>query len=265
MKLNTSLTVARPESKLGSHKSALGEKEGSLTNKFDGLERLAKLLDVNKFTTEEYGKLKAELLGALESVAPSRAPGWYGDPAGKEKHLAYWDGSGWTGATRPGTLVVRSRRRSGWVIALSVLFVAVIAALAVSLAGLEVSRTTGDISAITTVDSSSAQPDNPSSSHRVSVFQLKSGDCFLNPTSEGPLPSSVAVVPCSRRHYGEVFASIKMEEDETNPDTYFAEYVGIRYEDSKYLMGFLYTQRGIVIAYLTTGSSTVGSAAASRA
>lgn len=79
------------------------------------LERLGRLLDEGKLTTEEFEQAKAALLRESSTRSEERAPGWYNDPSGKATHQAYWDGAKWTGATHPaaGTTAPVSPGKSG--------------------------------------------------------------------------------------------------------------------------------------------------------
>ncbi len=77
-------------------------------SRFDDLERLWKMLDEGKITSEEYAQLKADLfaegsprpglLGPFDSME-GKSPGWYSDAQGKSSRVAYWDGTRWAGAT----------------------------------------------------------------------------------------------------------------------------------------------------------------------
>ncbi|MGA7281686.1 MAG: DUF2510 domain-containing protein [Acidimicrobiia bacterium] len=75
-----------------------------MSDRFEELERLARLLDEGKIDSQEYARLKQEIMGESGDIGPSvpTAPGWYNDPTGKATHQAYWDGDKWTGATRDG-------------------------------------------------------------------------------------------------------------------------------------------------------------------
>lgn len=132
-----------------------------MSDRFEELERLARLLDEGKIDSQEYARLKQEIMGESGDIAPSvpTAPGWYNDPTGKATHQAYWDGDKWTGATRDGPTsspagippVASSQPgRSGcfWiVIAVIILIVlgAIGALVAVMVAGRTVTETFSDI------------------------------------------------------------------------------------------------------------------------
>lgn len=153
-----------------------------MTERFEELERLGKLLDEGKINSEEYARLKKELMdeiGATSSSGAPTSPGWYNDPSGNASHQAYWDGEKWTGATRPdpttpadGTppVVTAQQRRSGcgWIIiALIVLIIlgAIGALLAVSIAGRTVTESFSQIgsqisSSTTTIPAEEGVPIN---------------------------------------------------------------------------------------------------------
>ncbi|MGA8040638.1 MAG: DUF2510 domain-containing protein, partial [Acidimicrobiia bacterium] len=68
-----------------------------MSDRFEELERLARLLDEGKIDSQEYARLKQEIMDESGAVTPAvpTAPGWYNDPTGKATHQAYWDGEKW--------------------------------------------------------------------------------------------------------------------------------------------------------------------------
>jgi hypothetical protein len=100
--------------------------------------------------TDQKGELEPQNDDAVASVSSGQSapPGWYKDPAGIAQHEAYWDGQNWTGATRQGPGDTRSRRWIWLIVAIAVvavLGVAVVALIAVQLAGQEVTETFSEI------------------------------------------------------------------------------------------------------------------------
>ncbi|MGA7098597.1 MAG: DUF2510 domain-containing protein, partial [Acidimicrobiia bacterium] len=134
-----------------------------MSDRFEELERLARLLDEGKIDSQEYARLKQEIMDESGDATPAvpTAPGWYNDPTGKATHQAYWDGEKWTGATRDGSsaspaamppVATSQPGRSGcfWiVIAVIVLIVlgAIGALVAVMVAGRTVTETFSEIGA----------------------------------------------------------------------------------------------------------------------
>jgi hypothetical protein len=90
----------------------------------EDLERLGRLLDEGKLTTEEFEQAKAALLagGAPTTTSPAGStnppPGWYPDPHGRTGTSAWWSGTEWTGATQPTQpattpVIVQQTKKSG--------------------------------------------------------------------------------------------------------------------------------------------------------
>lgn len=79
-----------------------------MADRFEDLERLARMLDEGKLNQEEFDQMKAELLARPDEPLEAQHPmagkpvGWYDDPSGKNVgYQAFWDGREWTGETRP--------------------------------------------------------------------------------------------------------------------------------------------------------------------
>jgi hypothetical protein len=60
--------------------------------------KLARMLEL--LTTPETPYSTVPAMAAPRGVMPT-TPGWYHDPEGRSAHQAWWDGTRWTGATRP--------------------------------------------------------------------------------------------------------------------------------------------------------------------
>ncbi len=103
-----------------------------MANKFKDLKELQAMLERGEITQAEYDIVKADLLADMSLDSSPMEPGWYNDPSGQASHEAYWDGSNWTGATRPDPGIAKSPSPSpvavakppvykrGWFIALVV-------------------------------------------------------------------------------------------------------------------------------------------------
>jgi len=103
-----------------------------MASKFEELKELQAMLERGEITQAEYDVVKADLLAEMSVDSSPMEPGWYDDPSGQASHQAYWDGSSWTGATRPDPGIAKSPSPSpvavakppvykrGWVIALVV-------------------------------------------------------------------------------------------------------------------------------------------------
>ena len=68
---------------------------------FEDLKELQAMLERGEVTQTEYDIVRADLLAGMSQDSSPNEPGWYSDPSGQASHQAYWDGSNWTGATRP--------------------------------------------------------------------------------------------------------------------------------------------------------------------
>jgi hypothetical protein len=103
-----------------------------MANKFEELKELQAMLERGEITQAEYDVVKADLLADMSLDSSPMEPGWYNDPSGQASHQSYWDGSSWTGATRPDPGIAKSPSTSpvavakppvykrGWFIALVV-------------------------------------------------------------------------------------------------------------------------------------------------
>lgn len=72
-----------------------------MSSYFEDLKELQAMLERGEVTRGQYDVVKAGLLADMSQDSSSMEPGWYNDPSGQASQQAYWDGSNWTGATRP--------------------------------------------------------------------------------------------------------------------------------------------------------------------
>jgi Protein of unknown function (DUF2510) len=130
-----------------------------VSEKFEEIERLGKLLDEGKISQDEFERLKGELLDG-PTASTTFQPGWYTDPTGETTRQAYWDGQQWTGATRTPSIpastpttppaVTGQPGRSGCLMAFLIIIALLVLAsivglIAVRLAGKEVVATFSEI------------------------------------------------------------------------------------------------------------------------
>jgi len=79
-----------------------------MVSKFEDLKELQAMLERGEITQAEFDVVKGDLLADMSVDSSPLEPGWYDDPSGQASHQAYWDGSSWTGATRPDPGIAKS-------------------------------------------------------------------------------------------------------------------------------------------------------------
>jgi hypothetical protein len=121
-------------------------------------------------------------------------PGWYNDPTGTHSHQAYWDGSKWSGATRPDPRDQGGpkRKRSGLSRSFRFVHFAWLALLGIGPVIALLSQAVRDDSGSIT------------ESGDVRTGDLQVGDCFNEPSFN--LAINVPGVPCNTPHDYKVFA-----------------------------------------------------------
>jgi hypothetical protein len=155
-----------------------------MSSKFEDLKELQAMLERGEVTQAQYDVVRADLLADVSQDSSPMEPGWYNDPSGQASQQAYWDGSNWTGVTRPDPGIGKSPSSSqvaaakapiykrGW-------FVALVVVLGVAFVGAALTEDTDTQAANT---ESRASSDNTQS--------RASSDDTEAPTPTTPAPAS---------------------------------------------------------------------------
>jgi uncharacterized iron-regulated membrane protein len=81
-----------------------------MADKVDQLKHLTRMLEDGQITQSEFDSLKSELLAGQAAPTGDKPAGWYQIQSGQTHYEAWWDGHGWTGATRTGPTASKPRK-----------------------------------------------------------------------------------------------------------------------------------------------------------